>query len=554
MTIRMNHIARSLVIVLCCLGIPGVIQAQTDIQQEVRVVKPYTPTLSDAEKIDLLPEFNDTISVTTDFNYSIQPRPFTTQFDVNPIKPARMVGLPLERLYKSQLTLGIGNYVTPLAELTINQLRDRQTSMGIYLKHHSSSGRVRLENDKRVNSNFSDNLAKLYWKRMFRNSTLDLAIRGGYHSWLHYGYDPSITDTVLRKEDVKQDYITAGAGLSFYSSHADSTHLNYQLDAEYDYLQDKFDFAEHGLRTRLTMGKLVKDWYVGADLGVEIYERTGDFDSLDNAVVSFNPSISRSSEDWRFVLGVRSAFDSRNGETGFSLYPELLFQFNIVKDVLVPYMGVTGYKQVNTYRSLLMENPFVAPGTLAANGDYTLVGFFGLRGRYSSKMSFDLRGTYSQVDSMYFFINEMTRLGNRFMLDYQSLNETNIGAEITWNYSPSLKFVLEADYFSYSKEIWHKPDFVAGLNTAYNLRDKILVDLNFFYTGKRLALLEDEDEDFYNQELKGYFDANMSVEYRYTSLLSFFLRFSNLTASRYQIWNYYPAQRFQIMAGFSYAL
>ncbi|MFW5644625.1 MAG: hypothetical protein ACOCZL_01805, partial [Bacteroidota bacterium] len=111
---------------------------QEEPQREVRVVKPYTPTLSDADKISLMPEFNDTVSLSTDFKYSITPKKYSTSFRLDPIKPAKMVGLPLTRLYKSQFTLGLGNYTTPYAELTINQLRDRKNALGLYAKHHSS--------------------------------------------------------------------------------------------------------------------------------------------------------------------------------------------------------------------------------------------------------------------------------------------------------------------------------------------------------------------------------------------------------------------------------
>jgi hypothetical protein len=51
-----------------------------------------------------------------------------------------------------------------------------------------------------------------------------------------------------------------------------------------------------------------------------------------------------------------------------------------------------------------------------------------------------------------------------------------------------------------------------------------------------------------------FFDFNLGIEYHYTKILSLFLQFKNLTASRYLIWNQYPAYRFQVMAGLTYAL
>ena len=96
-------------------------------QEEVRVVKPYTPTLSSAEKIQLLPDLEGEIDYTPPtFTYELYQKNYDSQFGVEPIKAARMVKMPLKKLYKSQLTLGFGNYTTPIAELNLNQLRSRK--------------------------------------------------------------------------------------------------------------------------------------------------------------------------------------------------------------------------------------------------------------------------------------------------------------------------------------------------------------------------------------------------------------------------------------------
>ena len=92
-------------------------------QSEVRVVKPYTPTLSGAEKIQLLPNLEEEIPFTPPrFTYQLYPKRYESEFKVVPIKSARMIKPSLNRLYKSELTLGFGNYLTPLAELKLNQL------------------------------------------------------------------------------------------------------------------------------------------------------------------------------------------------------------------------------------------------------------------------------------------------------------------------------------------------------------------------------------------------------------------------------------------------
>ncbi len=141
-------------------------------QEEVRVVKPYSPTLSGAQKIELLPSLNEDIEFEVpEIDYTLSPKRYDSQFRVEPIRAARMVKMPLERLYKSQLTLGFGNYLTPLAELNINQLRSRDGTFGLNLKHHSMNGKVGLENGLKAPAGFSENQAEIFGSRFLKNSS-----------------------------------------------------------------------------------------------------------------------------------------------------------------------------------------------------------------------------------------------------------------------------------------------------------------------------------------------------------------------------------------------
>ena len=535
------------------------IQAQNEINKEVRVIKPYVPTLSDANKINLLPDFTDTTKVYADFSYEISPKRFPTNFRLKPITPAKMKGLPLKKLYKSQLSLGLGNYFTPYAELTVNQLRDRKTAVGVYVKHHSSAGKIKLENDIKVPAGFSDNDLSLYGRKMLSRSVVEGVINAGYNSSLFYGYNPVI-DTTLEKDSIRQKIYTVGAKIDYYSSNPDSTHFNYKTGIEYQFLSDHYEFQEQAIKVDAAFGKVFGDWYTNLETGIELYKRNAEIDTTNNSIVKLNPSVSKATDEWRFILGINSAFDTKNGETNMFIYPRVDFQFNIVKNVLIPYMGLTGFREINSYRSALNENPFINPGTIIENSSHSLIAYFGLKGRYSKRMAFDFRLKYSTVDSMHFFVhNTADTLRNSFGVEYDDGNVLNVGGEVTWNHTDKLKFILRADYYKYNLDqlefAWHKPAFKASLNTSYNLRNKILIDANLFFTGKRNILnYNDYSLPAESMELKSYIDANLSAEYRYTSMLSFFIRLNNLSASGYQIWYNYPVQRFQALIGFSYAL
>ena len=529
------------------------VTAQTEIQKEVRVVKPYTPTLSEANKISLLPEFNDTTRITPAYGYMIFPKRFDTDYKIEPIKPARMVGMPISKLYKSQLTLGAGNYMTPYMELSINQLRARNSQLGFYFNHMSSTGKIKLENGRKVNAGYNDNLMKLYGKRIFKESVLEADISGGFNTVQFYGYNPA-TDTILDRKTNMQKIYSAGAGLKYYSMHPDSSHLNYKTELNYGLVNDFYKNTEHNPDLKIALNKRINDQIVGGDIRIRYFGRTGSQDSASFTVVDVNPWYAKSTEEWKFLVGLNVNVD-QSGEGKMRVYPRASFEFNIVPEVLIPYLGIDGYREINNYGKILFENPFITPGTTISNTNHTFSVFAGLKGRYSNKISFNLKASYEKIDSMYFFVNDTSNvLGNTFIVDYDYVSVLGIGAEISWHQSEKLQFLLKSNYYQYETENllhpWHRPSFETSLAADYNLRDKILIGTDIFYIGKRYApgLAGSVNE------LKGYPDLNLSLEYRYTKTLSFFIRFNNLTATKYQIWNQYPAQRLQFLAGFSYAL
>ncbi|MEZ5070845.1 MAG: hypothetical protein R2751_07715 [Bacteroidales bacterium] len=196
-------------------------------QEEVRVVKPYTPTLSSAEKIQLLPSLQEDIEFEVPrFSYELFPRRYDSQFRVEPIKAARMVDAPLDKLYKSQLTLGMGNYLSPLAELRINQLRSRNGTFGLQVKHESMNGRSNWT----TSSMWMRVPGKPGWRCTVNGSCAmrSSATKPGelpvpcslwHRSGAGYPTHPEGSDRALLSTEAK---------VNLHSAHADSFHLNYK--------------------------------------------------------------------------------------------------------------------------------------------------------------------------------------------------------------------------------------------------------------------------------------------------------------------------------------
>jgi hypothetical protein len=546
-------------------------------QSEVRVVKPYSPTLSGAEKIQLLPSLEEEIVYEAPkFTYQLYPKRYDSQYRVEPIKSARMVKMPLNKLYKSELTMGIGNYITPLVELNINQLRSRNGTLGFQLRHHSANGKIKLNDDLKVPAGFSENTAKLYGSRFFKKSVLDYYVGTGYNSYIHYGVDTTMVTEDLERDSLKHAYFHAEGGLSLHSMHADSFHFNYNADIDYYYFSHQFDEAEQGARLNFTFDKRLRVLDIAGEVGAAFYGHNQDWDQTlgNHTMVWLNPHIAKTSNDWRFTAGFNTylSFASDTSASDiqpFHFYPRASFEFKAVQEIIVPYFGVDGFLESNNYRKTVEENPYVVPTLSIKPTSHKLIGYLGVKGRISGKFAYNIKGSYSIIDNQYFFVNDSSQvLQNQFSVVYSDITLLNLHAEFTFRPSDSWKIFLKGNYYNYklstmktadgvSRNLrdddhpWNKPAFDASLQARYNMSDKIVVNMGLYTIGKRYY--EDFDPTM-EETLPFTFDANLGVEYHYSKLLSFWARVNNLAAQRYHLYHQYPAYRFRLMLGFTYAL
>ena len=528
-------------------------------QKEVRVVKPYSPTLSGAQKIELLPGLDEEIEFEVPvINYQLFPKRYESEFQLEPIVAARMVTMPLERLYNSQLTLGFGNYLTPLAELHINQLRSRNGTFGLHLKHHSMNGKLKLDNDQKVPAGFNENELDLYGSRFLKNSVFEYNAGASYNSYVHYGIDPEL-DTSLTREQTLHPYFTARGAIGLHSMHADSFHLNYDAALEYAYFTHEFDQAEHGVKLDLEFDKKLRVVDIAGQLGAEFLGHYPDWDTTVGSLTTFwlNPAIGKSSAQWRFTAGINIFGEVSQEAFTPHLYPRASFQFNMVKEVIVPYFGVDGYLESNSYRRIVDENPYIEPTLGIKPTNHKLIAYFGLKGRISKAVAYNLKASYSIIDDAYFYVNDNSNLLlNQFVVVYDDVTLGTLHGELTVRPSDSWKFFLKGNYHNYLTMVredhpWNKPLFDLSLQARYSMRDKIILTAGIYTIGERYF---ENYDPVLEETLPLAVDVNLGLEYRYSKLLSFWVRFNNLAAQPYYLYHQYPAYRFRAMVGFSYAL
>lgn len=553
MTVKQKKIALYILLYILCLS--GFSQ---DINRNVVVVKPYEPSLSDVYKISSLPRIDDTTSVSPDFKYSIIPTRVDAPFELKPINAAKMVGLPMEKLYKSFLRLGVGNYYSALAEYNINTVRAKEHSLGASFFHKSSNSKLELSNGDDVPAGYSSNRGEAYANKYFPNTVLSGKAFFDHQVIHHYGYNTDLfTDTfpIINEKDTRQYYNKLGADFQVNSANVDSNLLNYNLGLGLDYLWDRFENTEGRIIVDGGLSKLSKQKVFGIDVRMDYVSSKLSSDSISTTITTGSPFFSKKNNEYEFLVGGRLSY-ATGEEDKLLVFPRAYLQINVVRNILMPYVGIDGNAVSGTYEGLINENPYINPGSTAKISD-RMFAYGGVKGLLSSKAGYNFSIKYLSVNNMPFFINDSTgEWDNRFAITYDDMTTTSVSGEIYYDPSDDLKFLIKSNYYSNKPGIeakaWHKPSFDLKFGTKYSFHDKLAVnfDLNIFGTRYAKPYIDTLEAI----KLDPIIDFNLGIEYKYSKVLSIFLNVYNIGSTKYYYWNQYPSQRLNLIAGFSYKI
>lgn len=555
----MKYIISILTILLITVLVDTNLYGQDDkLNKEVQVVRPYEPSISDAFKINLLPKIEDTLKQIPNLNYNLIQRPFIINFMVTPISSAKMLLEPMSDLYNSYVKFGVGNGISPLLEVYYNSDRNKEFNYGGWFQSHSSMGKVKLNNGKRVEGNFSHLDMNIFGKKILDKSALSASMGFKKHKVAYYGYDIFTAETVNPDTTPKSQHFNQfHADIEYYSTHTDSTHLNFSFKTGVNSLKDQFDTQETLLRLSLKMDKFLNGEHFGGAFSINHYMKSSNLDSANNTIITLSPWINLYGSQWRAFAGTRLVIDANSTGNQSTFYPVGSLSYDVISHYFIPYIQIEGYLEENSYSKITAENPWLMPGKKVFNTSHKLSLTGGIKGNLSTKVSYLLYANYSIIDSMYFYVNANLNatnpLNNRFTVETDNAELTRLLGEITIAPSSKINIFFRAQYDKYKlKELakpWHKPDFTALASVRYSLQDKIILTLDLFATGKRFV----KDSDNTIKSLEGITDINLGVEYRYNKKLSVFLNLNNLTSSKYNIYYLYPMYRFNLKAGLTYS-
>ena len=536
--------------------------SQEQYNEEITVIAPYQPIIPEAVKLNILPKVIIEEHRIRDIEYSIVPRLISSHFEPQPLKPVKIVGEPITKLYRNLIKVGIGNYKTPYFEFFANNLRSKKHALGVHLKHLSSG-----EMKNFPGSSQSVNKADIYAKKFFKKSTLDGKIlfnRKGVH---YYGYDRTYSDVYdVSKDSIKQTYTLIGANVGLEANISDREDLFYKLDLHWHWLFDHYKSSEHNIGFNTKIAKTTKVFNFadedtfGADLGVEYFRNTDTLFAHNTTLIPFIPFWKTTFNEYSFMIGVNASF-VLDTVSVINIAPIVEIKVNIIKDVLSAYVGTSGGVQRSSFKYLSDQNQFI---TSVIPMDWTkekIRVYGGITARAGKYVNFNLSVEGRNMENMPFFVNDTSTarnkdLFNQFTVVYDDTKEVHGLAEIIFQKDEKLMVALKGNYYQFSmdkeKEAWQRPDYDVSLSGKYNIQDKFIIGAEVIAFGKYYAKTY-ENRVVVPVEVEGFVDLNVSLEYRYSKNLSGFINLNNLTNNQYYKWYNYASQRFNFMIGATYA-
>lgn len=578
-----NYIKYLAILLLCGTALWTSAQTKTDtLSREVEVTKAYSPIISDANKLNSMPEINEEDVQKPTFNYSIQSQPFFSTFSAAPLKAATIETTPPDQRGYGLVRAGLGTYYKPYGELFFNNRNSKNTLFGIHGKHLSSWGDIKLESGNKVDAPFMDNQLELFVKHTIQQSILSVDFGLNHNTFNYYGYPEDSIPSVLLNDNQDINYFGSKQAFTKGSIHfglsnpnADMDDETFGFDFDYHYFGTKTDQTEHFVNFTADLRRAMTSGMGVLEAGIE-YVHMDNITPLDDSISgSAATTILFAQPSWyigdraaNVSLGLSTWFIMRSDDdTEAKLAPNIRANWTPVEDILNIYAGVDGAFQHNYYSKVAYENPFVNPDHHFENTMQKFRLFGGFDGRLSKNTTFKIDAEYAlNTNSPFYYLNKGLSpdsstmvVDNTFDVLYDDMNRFKLGAELMYN-SARINLLTCINFYNYSMdeqdEAWNLPKWDATLSASYKVNEQLSITADIFLLGSRQAIIfasayDEEVTDIYT--LDTAFDLNLKGNYQLTHKLSVFGQLNNFGFQKYERWLGYPVQSFNMLAGISYA-
>ncbi|MEZ4809381.1 MAG: TonB-dependent receptor [Allomuricauda sp.] len=570
---------------LLFLSLWGAVYAQETNEigtETVTVVKPYSPTVSDAFKIKSAPNLNDSIVLQKkNIDYSIFSVPVASTFTPAKGKASGVKKTPPPTLYNSYASVGLGNYNNALVDFyTSREFNRGENLLDFGLTHLSSRGDI---DSTPLDTDFYNTKLNVSYAKKDREMDWGASVGLQHQLYNWYGIDSeAFDDTTIATMDERQNYFNAQAQAHIKLEDSFFKQGNILLRRFWDAV----DSGENRVVINPTIELPITEELVTIDAKLDYvngsFENASLNNELNDAAINYGhfqagvtPSLLILRDDLTLNLGASFVYgmDTENSDGNFYIYPAVTASYRLLDETVIAYGGIEGQLKQNSYHDFVDENPYVSPTLTIEPTDQQYEGYVGLKGQLSSNVGYNIKGSYmAENRKPLFFLNPQNLFrddeksyyyGNSFQVFYDDVKTLGVFGEINVDVNRNFTLGINAEFYDYDTETdnpaWNLPSIKGSLFMDYQIDEQWYMGANLFYIGERDDLMAQVVQNAQPSEfpatmvtLDGYFDANAHLGYRFNEQLSVFVKASNIANNNYQRWANFRVQGFQALAGVSY--
>ena len=549
--------------------------------QKVTVTKSYTPSLSDAFKLNteefdlkaLQPE-------TRKLEYQPQEIKVVSTFVPNKASPLKLQRKKREAPTNSQVSLGFGNLGQYLIDTSVRAPLDSQQALGFDV---FAEGEGSVPNTAVPSKRGQTEIAATH---QYNTSQFSALHQLGFEMTNSYFYGVYPDDSTIIN--------SVASGLldfeqQFYSVYAKSDWQWYDnwlenIQAKFRYSGDRFGTTEQFAHVAPNFRISIFNAFLDVTPSISFLQTTFQEDYFTMVISKYNQSkagvqvqLADVRNKFKYKIGAKAQYffgDVASDAPSYFIYPEVFMAYSDPKNKMQPYLKVSGNLRLNSYYSAFEQNPFVAPAIELQPTDEKYKGELGFTTLFKSGVEFQLAGQYSQADNYNLFqrfamdplankngyrlansfgwiYDRVTRFGAIAGLKYKTKNQSEIQINIQQN-----TYNLDTQVAA-----WNLPDIEAQLISNLNIGSKIRWFTAFHFLGSRpgayrpVLLLQDPTVN--QAELKNIASVSYvksEVSYQLYEQWNIFIRYRSVFGDTPYQWDFTPLNQNMLLLGARYKI
>jgi len=554
----MKNILKPLIISILTLAISFSTNAQEH-NEQVTVEGSYRPQIKRSERLVKTPEapkndFNipDYKARTKDFDYGYDME--TETLSALPYKPTQDIDIK-----GNMLKAAFGTRLSPVFSYHHYSDLSKTMSLKVGVDHYSTW----LDQKDYKKSTFMNNGVNIMTINKFKSG--QLSVFGNYHYDMYHlrSYDDEFGNEIVNNNGRNIHSVKAGAKWTSVGTSYRQLYQEYSGDYRYAGIMGGTNENQINLNAHLAYS----DSWIGKksvdNLQTINVDLNAHYDYLYKSLFLFDikPNFTMNGEFYGLKLGLNVDFKT---EEKIGIYPDVKGSFLLFNKDLEIFAKFGGQSKINTFESIVKENPFVTTNfNYLSDFGYEKTNFdldFGGKMNIFNILDIYIGARYRIIKNGLFYIPDYDFYANydkdnttyhlqAFDVTFLDYDLWNFMFDVNWKINDAANASLAMSFNNYSiSRAWYKPAFELTLSGDYKLDDVWKFNASILVMGKRWALDENAEEI----KLKPALDIQLGADYQLTNDLSAFAEIHNLIHNKYQLFYNYPSMGFELFLGVKY--